>query len=243
MAANPSVSKVVPMMATRCRTSRVAGGMPPIMLTSTSRTQSGSWAARRASSETANGMPAASASICSTRVLVGIGNVAGDERGGGGPVERRELEVDGVVAGHQAVPGFREGRCVWRWAMADGDDDALVEAGAGQVVQQAQAGVVGVVDVVDDQEHTVGGGGEAKQFGGGDEQSLVSGLASPAGVGAGERPVDLLAVGVGETVEEGGMAAAQVGERFDDRRIRPCSFDGRGRAVASTPAAPHRRGA
>ena len=40
--------------------------------------------------------------------LVGIGNVAGDERGGGGPVERRELEVDGVVAGHQAVPGFRE---------------------------------------------------------------------------------------------------------------------------------------
>ena len=43
--------------------------------------------------------------------------------------------------------------------MADGDDDALVDAGTGQVVQKAQAGVVGVVDVVDDQEHTVGGGG------------------------------------------------------------------------------------
>ena len=64
--------------------------------------------------------------------------------------------------------------------MADGDDDALVDAGTGQVVQKAQAGVVGVVDVVDDQEHTVGGGGQAEQFGGGDEQSLMSGLTSPA---------------------------------------------------------------
>ena len=110
-------------------------------------------------------------------------------------------------------------------------------------MQQAQAGVVGVVDVIDDQEHTVGGGGEAEQLGGGDEQSLVSGLASPTGIGADERPVDLLAVRVGETVEQGGMAAAQVGERFDDGRVGPRSFDGRGGAVAGTPAAPHRQGA
>ena len=63
--------------------------------------------------------------------LVGIGNMAGDERGGGCAIERRELEVEGVVAGHQAVPGFREGRCMRRRSVADGDDDALVEAGAG----------------------------------------------------------------------------------------------------------------
>ena len=50
--------------------------------------------------------------------FVGIGNVAGDERGGGRPVERRELEVDGMVAGHQAVPGFGEGRV--RVAAGDG---------------------------------------------------------------------------------------------------------------------------
>src|SRR5207249_525148 len=36
--------------------------------------------------------------------VVVIGYVAGDERAGAGPIERRELEVDGVVAGHQAVP-------------------------------------------------------------------------------------------------------------------------------------------
>jgi len=161
---------------------------------------------------------------------------------GGGLVEANELEVDGVVAGHQAVPRLREGRCVWRRSMPDGDDDALVEAGAGQVVQQAQAGVVRIVDVVDDQEHAVGGGSEAEQLGGGDEQSLVSGLARPSAVGAGERPVDLVAVRVGQTVEERRVAAAQVRERLDDRRIWPRSFDDCRCPVAGTPAAPHRRG-
>ena len=112
--------------------------------------------------------------------VVGIGNVASDERGGGRPVERRELEINGVVAGHQAVPGFGEGLGVWRRAMAEGNDDVLVDAGASQVMQETQAGVVGVVNIVDDQEHTVGCGGQAEQFGDGDEQSLMSGLASPA---------------------------------------------------------------
>ena len=84
------------------------------------------------------------------------------------------------MAGHQAVPGFGERRGVWRRAMANGNHDVVVEAGAGQVVQQAQTRVVGIVDVVDDQEHTVCGRGEAQQFGGGDEQPLVSGLTRPA---------------------------------------------------------------
>jgi hypothetical protein len=75
---------------------------------------------------------------------VGMRHVAGDERGRGDAIQRRELEVDGVVAGQQAVPGAGEARCMRRWTMADGDDDVLVDAGAGQVVEEAQAGVVGV---------------------------------------------------------------------------------------------------
>ena len=49
----------------------------------------------------------------------------------------------------------------------------MVASGPGDVVEEAQAGVVGVVDVVDGQQQPVGGGGQADQLGGGHEQALV----------------------------------------------------------------------
>ena len=53
---------------------------------------------------------------------------------------------------------------------------------------------------------------------------------------AGERAVDLLAVMVGEAVEQGRVAPADVGERLDDRRVRPRALDRRRRAVPDAEA-------
>ena len=57
-------------------------------------------------------------------------------------------------------------------------------------------------------------------------------LAGPRDLGAGEGPVDLLAMVVGEAVEQRRMAPAHVGQRLDDGRVRPRPLDRRRRAVA-----------
>ena len=58
--------------------------------------------------------------------------------------------------------------------MGEDDRDAFIERRAGQVVQQADAGLVGGVDVVDGEEQAVARSGEAEQLRGGDEQPLVA---------------------------------------------------------------------
>ena len=88
--------------------------------------------------------------------------------------------------------------------------------------------------------------GEADEFGGGDEQSLVRAAAGPHDLGAGQGPVDLLAVVVGEAVEQGRMAPAEVGERLDHRGVGPRPLDRRRRAVPDAepelPGPPRDRG-
>ena len=92
--------------------------------------------------------------------------------------------------------------------MRDDDHDPLADRGAGQVVQQAQAGLVGVVGVVDDEHCAAAGGREPQQFGGADEQPLVAALAGPLRGGAAQRPLDLDAVLVGQAVEQGRVPPA-----------------------------------
>ena len=101
----------------------------------------------------------------------------------------------------------------------------------GDVVQEAEAGVVGVVDVVDGEQEAVRRRRQADEFGRGDEQLLVGALAGPRDLRSGERPIDLVAVMIGEAVEQRRMTPAHIGERLHDRRVRPRPLDRCRRAV------------
>ena len=87
------------------------------------------------------------------------------------------------------------------------------------------------------QQQPVSGRGQAHQLGDRDEQSLVAGLARPADVAPGERPLDLEPEAVVETVEQGRVLAAQLAERLQHRRVRPRSLDGRRGAATGAPVA------
>ena len=118
------------------------------------------------------------------------------------------------------------------------DQHRLGHRAAGEVVQQPQRRVVGLVHVVDDDQQPVTGCGEPDQLGGRDEQPLMARLAGPADLAAGQRPFDLEAVHVVQAVEERVMLAAQVVQRLQDRRVGPGSLDCRCGAATGSPAAP-----
>ena len=218
-ATNSSVSNDDPTTATRCSTSRVAGAMPPIMLASSACTHSR--LVGRPPGELVDGERDAAAErgdLARSSSARGSGDVAAHER------RRCRRRASGPssssIAPWRSIRLWRVSASVSRRRrrpMGEHDADALVARRAGDVVQEAQAGVVGVVDVVDGQQQPVRGRREADQLGGGDEQPLVRALARPRDLGAGERAVDLLAVVVGETVEQRRVAPAHVGERLDDR--------------------------
>ena len=90
------------------------------------------------------------------------------------------------------------------------------------------------MDVVDRQQQTLRGRRQSYELCRGHEEPLVRALAGPLDLGSGESPVDLLAVMIGQAVEQGRMAPADVGERLDDRRIRPGALDRRRRAVTDS---------
>ena len=64
-------------------------------------------------------------------------------------------------------------------AVADDDERGLAGDRPGKIVQQPQAGLVGLVHVVDGEQQAGPGGREAQQFRGGDEQPLVGPLPRP----------------------------------------------------------------
>ena len=104
-------------------------------------------------------------------------------------------------------------------------------------MEEAQAGVVGVVHVVDGEQQAVRRRREPDQLGGGDEQPLVRAARRSTGISApAEGAVDLLAVMVGEAVEQRRVPPAHVGERLDDRRVGPRALDRRRRAVPDAEA-------
>ena len=110
----------------------------------------------------------------------------------------------------------------------------------GEVVNETQAGVVGVVDVVDGEQQAVRRRRQPDELGRGDEQPLVRAAAGPGDLLAGEGAVDLLTMMVGKAVEQRRVASTQVRQRLDHRRVRPRSLDRRREPVPD--AKSHRRG-
>ncbi len=149
--------------------------------------------------------------------------------------ERAELVDDGAGAGGEAGTELLERVGERRRPVADQQRDALGGGAAGQVVDEAQAGLIGFVKVVEHEHGAAVGGGEPQQLGDGHEEPLVSALAAPVQVGTGQGPLDLGPVVVVEPVEQGGMAPAEIGDGLQDRRIGPGAFDGGGHAVAGSP--------
>ena len=109
----------------------------------------------------------------STSSAVGFGDVAADERRHVVVVERTELELGRSMPVDQALAclGQRVGQR--RRPVGEHDAHPLVVRRAGDVVEQPQAGVVGVVDVVDGEQQAVRGRRQADQLGCGHEQPLV----------------------------------------------------------------------
>ena len=134
--------------------------------------------------------------------------------------------LDRAVAVDQALAGLGQ-RCRSRGRpMGDHDAHALVAGRAGEVVQETQAGVVGVVDVVDHEQQAVRRprrGAPARR-----RRRTVAGASSRRSRRSRRRraPGRSPRGGVGETVEQRRVAAAQVGQRLDDRRVRPRALDG-----------------
>ena len=100
---------------------------------------------------------------------------------------------------------------------------------------EAQAGLIGFVEVVEHQHGTAVGGGQPQQLGDGHEEPLVSAFAAPVQVSAGQGPLDLGPVVVVEPVEQGGMAPAEIGDGLQDRRVGPGAFDSGGHPAACSP--------
>ena len=162
-----------------------------------------------------------------TALLAGdaVVDVASDEQCDLLVVQRAELDGRRAVSVEKAVAGLREGLAHRCRAVAEHDAHALGCGRPRDVVQQAKARVVRIVDVVDRQQKAVRPRREAHELGHSDEQSLVGAPTSPGRLRAGQRAVDLLAMMVGEAVEQRGVAPAHVGERLDDGRVRPRTFD------------------
>ena len=171
--------------------------------------------------------------------------------GAGGDVGRGERTCrvvgerpDGEVE-HGAAPERGGGRRVGRRrAAGQQQQDPRVGEGAGEVVQQPDGGVVGVVDVVDRQHRARRRAGEPEQLGDGDEQPLVRAVAVPRRVEPGEHAVDLGAIDVGDAVEQRGVATAEVGDGVEHRGVGPCAVGRRPRSrsraatLARRPARP-----
>jgi hypothetical protein len=81
------------------------------------------------------------------------------------------------------------------------DADPLVVGRAREVMQQAQAGVVSVVDVVNGEQQPSRGRAPAQQFGRCHVQVLVRARAGPGGLGAGQDAVELIPMVIGEPIE------------------------------------------
>ena len=85
-------------------------------------------------------------------------------------------------------------------------------------MEQAQRRLVGILDVVDGQHRTRGGSGQPQELGHGDEQALVGVPAGPRRIDPGQHPVDLLAVHVGQAVEQRRLPPAEIGDGVEQRR-------------------------
>ncbi len=164
-------------------------------------------------------------------------DAGGNERFDAVAVEGSQLQLDGGVSGQQAGCHVGQRRRRRARPVRRHDGHTLVAGGPRQVVQQPQRRLVGVVEVVDRQQHPVRPGGEADELGAGHEQPLVTAQSGPVAPVTGEHSVDLRPVAVGQPVEERGVVSADIGQCFDHRGVRPRRFDSGRRAVTDSPAA------
>ena len=162
------------------------------------------------------------------RVGVSVGLVAAGQllglRGG----ERGEFVGDGASASGEAGAELLEPIGERHRPVPDQQGYALGSGAAGQIVGQAQAGLIGFVKVVEHEHGTAVGCGQPQHLGNGHEEPLVPALAAPVQVRTGQGPLDLGPVVVIEPVEQGGMAPAEIGDGLQDRRVSPGPFDGGG---------------
>ena len=105
-------------------------------------------------------------------------------------------------------------------------------------MEQTKGGLVGILEVVHQEEQPASDRREPHQLRDGHEQSLVTGLAGPDDVLTGEGALDLGVVVVLESVEERRVLPAQVGEGLEHGGVRPRPLDRGRRATAGAPALP-----
>ena len=168
---------------------------------------------------------------------VQLGKAVGDQLSGAGLVERRQLHDGADTTRDQALSDFAQRRASLG-SRPECHHDRLTDRAAGQVVEQPQRRLVGLVDVIDQQQEPVPGRREPEQLGRGDEQALVGGLAAPGDLAAGQGAPQLVAVRVVQPVQQRRVSAAEVRERLEHRGVRPGALDGRGAATGDPPAAP-----
>ena len=169
------------------------------------------------------------------RVGGGVGLVAAGELPGLGGCERSEFVGDGAGAGGEAGAELLERVDRRRRPVPDQQCDALASGAAGQVMDEAQAGLISFVKVIKHQHGAPVGGGEAQQLGDGHEEPLMAAFAAPMQVHTGQGPLDLGPVVVVEPVEQGGMAPAEIGDGLQNRRIGPGPFDSGGHTAPRSP--------
>ena len=116
--------------------------------------------------------------------------------------------------------------------MRGGDQDAVARGGPCEVVEELQAGVVRLVEVVDHEHRTLTGGSEPQQLGRRHVQALVAAASVPLQVPSREGAPELVLRGVLEAVQESGVATAQVRQRLEHGCVRPWRVHGCGGARA-----------
>ena len=170
------------------------------------------------------------------QLLVGLGDVATDQTGHRALVEGSQLGHHRALARHEALAHLQERRTDGVEPVGHHQGHTLVRRGPGEVVEEAQAGLVGIVDVVDGEQQPLPRRRQPDELGGGHEEPLVAPIPAPGHLPTRQRPVDLDPVGVVEAVEEGDVAAADVGQRLEHRRIGPRALH-RGRRALPDPEA------
>ena len=106
-------------------------------------------------------------------------------------------------------------------SVSENQADPVLVGRAGQVVQKAEAGVVGIVEVVDDEEHSDSRRRGPHERECSHEEALVGAVARPGHVDPAQRPFELVAILRSEPVEQCRILSTQLGQRLEHRRVRP----------------------
>ena len=149
----------------------------------------------------------------------GVGDVTADERRGVAVGERAEPELGRAVPVDEASPGRLQRARRRNRAVREHDAHPLAARRPGEVVQQAQAAVVGVVHVVDGEQQALTRRGQADQFGRGEEEPLVGAPSGPRDRRPVPHPLDLVPVRAGQAGQQPRDLPAPALRALDDRGV------------------------